>query len=122
MPLSREASSPGRAVGDVLIAIVVGLAVGLSVPFAPAVSIAVIVATLVLGIRSLVEGDARRARLASGALVGSGAVYLYGAIVTVTACLDDRCGGADPVPLVPFAVVVLAGGLVTGVRSLPLQR
>ena len=38
----------------------------------------------------LAQRNDRRAALASGVLIGSGGLFLYGAITTVAACLDDR--------------------------------
>lgn len=114
---SRRIPSRGRAWGDAFISVAAGLAAGLLVSPLPAISVALVLATLVLAVRSLADRSAGRARLAAGVLVGSGAVYLYGAIVTTTACLDDRCGGANPVPLAMFAGLVVVSGIVAGVLS-----
>lgn len=114
---SRRISSPDRALRDTFISVAAGLVVGLLVSPLPAISIALVLATIALAVRSLAERVAGRARLAGGVLVGSGAVYLYGAIVTTTACLDDRCGGASPVPLAVFAALVVAAGIVAGALS-----
>ena len=84
--------------------------------------IALIVALLGLAAAGLIRRDSRRSALAAGALVGAGAVYVYGAINTTLACLDDRCGGADPWPLVLFAVAVFGFGLVTIALSLIRRR
>ncbi len=50
----------------------------------------------------------------SGLLLASGAVYVFGAVNTLTACLDSRCGGANPLPLVLFAAVVFGFGMAAG--------
>jgi hypothetical protein len=119
---SRQVASPVRVWGDFLVAVGVGVLLGLLVSFLPVVSIALIVAVLVLAAAGLIRRDSRRSALAAGALVGSGGVYVYGAINTTLACLDDRCGGADPWPLVLFAVAVFGFGLVTSALTLTGRR
>jgi hypothetical protein len=119
---SRQVASPVRVWGDFAVAAGIGLLLGLLVSFLPVASIALIVAMLVLAAAGLIRRDSRRSALAAGALVGSGGVYVYGAINTTLACLDDRCGGADPWPLVLFAVAVFGFGLVTIALSLVGRR
>jgi hypothetical protein len=118
---SHQASSRSP-IGDYAVVVGVGLLVGLLVAILPLVSIALIVATLALAVFSLVRDDSRRGVLASGVLVGSGALYLYGAINTALACADGRCGGSTPWPLIAFVVVVLGSGLATGSILLARHR
>ena len=119
---SRQVASPVRVWGDFWVAVGVGVLLGLLVSFLPVVPIALIVAVLVLAAAGLIRRDSRRSALAAGALVGSGGVYVYGAINTTVACLDDRCGGADPWPLVLFVVAGFGSGLVTIALSLVGRR
>jgi hypothetical protein len=88
-----QGSSSVRTWGDLAVAVGAGLLLGILVMLQPVISIALIVALLGLAVLGLVRGDSRQALLAAGALVGSGAVYLYGAIGTTLACLDDRLRG-----------------------------
>jgi hypothetical protein len=119
MGAMARGSSSVRAWGDFAVALGVGLLLGLLVLLAPVVSIALVVGSIVLAVVALARKQARPAWLAAGALVGSGALYLYGAITTTVACLDDRCGGGDPWPLVRFALVVFGLGLAIAAISLP---
>lgn len=107
---------------EFFVAVAIGLAIGLLVSFMVVVSIAAIIAVLVVGIGGLLRRDRRRSALASGILLGSGGLYLYGAINTLEACLDDRCGGGNPWPLLLFAIVIVGVGLATGAMALRRTR
>ena len=119
---SRQVASRVRPWGDVAVAVGVGALIGLLVSFLPVVSIGLIVAVFVLAVAGLIRRDSRSSALAAGALVGAGGVYVLGAINTTLACLDGRCGGADPWPLALLAVAVFVFGLVTSALSLAGRR
>jgi hypothetical protein len=48
-----------------------------------------------------------------GLLIGAGSVYLLGALNTLYSCQGpDACGGANPLPLLGYALAILGGGLL----------
>lgn len=102
--------------GDFAAALAVGLLVGMLVSLMPSVSVAVIVVALAVAIASLSRADRQRGVQASGVLVGSGALYLYGTIHTTLACMDDRCGNGNPLPLLLFALMTLGASSIIARR------
>lgn len=99
---------------EFLAAVLFGVAIGLLVSFIVVLSLVLVVGALGLALVGLAQRNDRRAALASGVLIGSGGLFLYGAIATVAACLDDRCGGGNPWPFAVFAVIAFGVGLVSG--------
>lgn len=110
-----EARRSSATLAEFLAAVLIGVAIGLLVSFIVVLSLALVAGALGLALVGLVQRNHRRAALASGVLVGSGGLILYGAIITVAACLDDRCGAGNPWPFALFAVIVIGVGLVSGV-------
>ncbi len=99
---------------EFLVAVLFGVVIGLLVSFFVVLSLALVVGALALALIGLAQRNDRRAALASGVLIGSGGLFLYGAITTVAACLDDRCGDGNPWLFALFAVTAVGVGLVSG--------
>lgn len=109
---SRPRSSVARAFA---VALVAGLVAGyiaaripvLGLPFALA-------APILLTVRAAREDQRSPQRFAeiSGVLLGTGGVFLLGALNTVAACLptSDFCGEANVAPLLALALVMLVLG------------
>lgn len=54
-----------------------------------------------------------RAHVGGGLLIGMGSFYVLGALNTLDSCQgQDVCGGASALPLLGFALVILAAGLL----------
>ncbi|MBA2718050.1 MAG: hypothetical protein H0U52_02240 [Chloroflexi bacterium] len=74
----------------------------------------------VTGLRDGFDGRSRAA-VGGGMLIGIGGFYLYGALNTLISCQgQDVCGGASPLPLFGFAMVLVALGLL--VEGITLVR
>lgn len=108
--------------GDFAVTVAIGVLVSLLVSVVPTVSVAVIVTALAVAIASPFRADRRRGVQAAGVLVGSGAFYLYGAINTTLACLDNRCGNGNPLPLLLFALLSVGVGVATGASLITARR
>ncbi|MGH2511474.1 MAG: hypothetical protein ACRDGQ_02175, partial [Candidatus Limnocylindrales bacterium] len=88
----------GLATSLIFLLIVLGPVLGLVLAFA--------------ALRSGIDGRPR-AIVSGGLLIGTGSVYLLGALNTVNSCQgQDVCGGTSAVPFLGFAVAVLAVGLL----------
>lgn len=75
----------------------------------------------------LVSRPVQYGRLAifGGALIGAGALYMYGVVNTVVACVgtSDFCGQANVLPLLALAVAMLGtGGLVASTAGRHARR
>jgi len=115
----NEARRSSATLAEFLVAVLIGVAIGLLASFIVVLSLALIVGALGLALVGLVQRNYRRAALASGVLVGSGGLFLYGAITTIAACLDDRCGAGNPWPFALFAVIAVGVGSGVGHCGLP---
>lgn len=79
-----------------------------------------------IGVTGLRDGAEGRLRAAAGGglLIGLGGVYLYGALNTLISCQghEDVCGGVIALPLLVFALVLLALGVVVEAISFARGR
>ncbi len=96
----------GIATSLIFLLIIIGPLVGLALAF--------------IGMRGGSAG-VLSASSGGGLLIGSGIVYLFGALNTLYSCQgQDVCGGASALPFLGYAVVVLAAGLL--VAGIALTR
>ncbi len=112
-------SSDRSSMRSIVLGISLGVVIGLATSFA---FLLIVVGPLLgLGLAIAALGgdiDGRpRAEVSGGLLIGTGGVYLLGALNTVNSCqAQDACGGASAVPFLGFAIAVLAiGVLIEGI-------
>ena len=98
--------------------VLVGIVLGLFTSF---VFLLIIIGPLlglsiaVIGLRGGFHGRSQAAA-GGGLLIGTGIVYLYGALNTLISCHgQDVCGGASALPFLGLALFVLALGALVGV-------
>ncbi len=102
-----------------------GLVLGLLTSLSPVIAIVAILALLVGAVISVGRHQEPTHTIQmAGALMGAGAVLLYGTYNTVAACFDtpDFCGNANVWPLGAFAVVTVVIGAAAGVVALRTAR
>jgi hypothetical protein len=99
--------------------VAIGISLGVLLGLATSLVFFLIVVGPLLGLglalAALTSGidDRPQANVGGGLLIGTGSVYLLGALNTVNSCQgQDVCGGASAVPFLAFAVAVLAVGLL----------
>jgi uncharacterized membrane protein len=101
-----------------ILGIATGLLIGLLASLSPVLVVVAVVAVLISAAIGVVQHiDTRRSMLLAGALVGAGAIFLYGVINTIAACIvtDDFCGNANVWPLAVIALVTIGGGVAAAV-------
>ena len=113
---SSERQPRDQAMGRFLLGIGTGALLGVLTSLLPVIAVAVVGVLVVLTWISLARGSAGSARAVStaGVLIGVGALLLYGAVSTITACsqTDDFCGHANVTPLLLLAIAAEGTGLV----------
>jgi hypothetical protein len=97
----------------------IGLIVGILLGFGTSLVFLLIIVGPLLGLGLALAGlrggiDRRsRANVGGGVLIGMGSFYVLGALNTLDSCQgQDVCGGASALPLLGFAIVILAVGLL----------
>jgi len=103
---------------DLVLGVTTGLLVGLLVSLSPVLVVVAVVALLIATVIGIARDMHRsRSMFLAGALVGTGALFLYGVINTIAACsvTDDFCGNANVWPLAVLALATLGGGVVGAV-------
>jgi hypothetical protein len=114
------------AVFAFVIGLVIGLLLGLiSVVLAPValVLIPLALAVSATGLRE-VPRENRRSAGGAGVLIGAGAVLMFGALNTFTACAgtDDFCGNANIAPLFALALFTLVCGVLVSILTVVVAR
>jgi hypothetical protein len=99
-----------------------GGAVGLLTVAMPVVGLVLLAVGVVIALaRAVRRPDERRheIRTLGGLLIGSGALFTFGALMVIVRCASttDFCGRANPFPLLGGGVVLLALGLLGTWRS-----
>ena len=96
-----------------------GLLVGVVLGIATSLLFLMIAAAPLLGIAISVAGwredpaDLPRTAAGAGLLLGSGGVFLYGALNTLISCSGSAvCGGASALPFLAWALGIVAVGVV----------
>lgn len=100
------------------VGVAVGVLLGLLTSLAPIFAILAVGALLIGTWIALARHQPRLAALA-GITLGSSLVFLWGVATTVQACSETAnfCGDTNVLPLVAFAVVGLATGLIGAIAS-----
>ena len=97
------------------LSLLVGVGLGIATSLLFVMIVAAPLLGIAIGMAALREDPADLQRTAAGAglLLGSGGVYLYGALNTLSSCSDSSiCGGASALPLLAWALVIVAVGVV----------
>lgn len=109
------ASSGGSMVRLFAVSLIVGVLLGI----ATSVLFLLIIGVPLLGIYIGAIGlrgeprDVSYTAAGAGLLLGSGGVYLYGALNTLISCYGSSvCGGASALPFLAWAVVIVTVGVV----------
>jgi hypothetical protein len=108
-----------------LIVFALGLLVGILLGFASSLLFMLVIAGpflgVVMGLIALRTHPRDPSRMAgsAGLLVGVGGVYLYGAYNTLVPCYGSSvCGGDSALPLLAWALLILAAGIAMGAVAL----
>lgn len=106
-----------------------GLLVGVALGIATSLLFLMIVAAPLLGIAISLAGwranptDLPRTAAGAGLLLGSGGVYLYGALNTLISCSGSSvCGGASALPFLAWALAIVAIGVVMAALAFGRRR
>ena len=105
----------------IFVGLLIGLLLGLvSVVFLP-IALALVPLALLASVMALraVPPDRPRSAGIAGVLLGVGAVLMFGAVNTFTACAgtEDFCGNANIMPLFAFGFFTLTCGAVAAVLT-----
>lgn len=115
--ISRPSRDPTgqQLLGRYAVGVAAGVLLALLTSYIPVVAILGVGALVVACWAVIARGRADQPTVSlAGIVLGSGFALLYGAVATISACsqTDTFCGNANVTPLLVFAVVAVASGLL----------
>lgn len=114
-------------VGAFTVALLVGILAAFIASKVPVLGLPLAVGTpiaLALRAAQVRSEGSRRLTEVAGVLLGSGGVFLFGALNTIAACqrTDDFCGNANVVPLFALALGMIVLGIVSSAGAVRDHR